>query len=97
MDTRRVTPIDGAARPRLARGVRLREDKARGGTVLLAPERVLNVSPTAVELLRRCNGERDVDAIINELAAMYTAEQERIATDVRALLGDLAAKGMVEL
>lgn len=92
-----MTSIEGAARPRLSRGVRLREDKTRGRTVLLAPERVLDVSPTAVELLRRCDGERDVNAIINELAAMYTAGKERIATDVRTLLGDLAAKGMVEL
>jgi pyrroloquinoline quinone biosynthesis protein D len=89
--------VDNAARPRLARGVRLRDDPARGRTVLLAPERVLDASPTALDILRRCDGERSVDAIVLDLAQVYAAPAERIATDVRALLSDLAARRIVEL
>lgn len=92
-----MTPIDGAARPRLSRGMRLREDEARGRTVLLAPERVLSPSPTAVEILRRCDGQRSVEAIVNELAVIYAADPQRIAADVCSLLGDLASKGIIEL
>lgn len=92
-----MTPIDGASRPRLSRGVRLREDAARGCTVILAPERVLNPSPTAIEILRRCDGERDVAAIVGELAVIYSADETRIGADVQALLGDLAARGIVLL
>ena len=92
-----MTTVDGASRPRLSRGVRLREDEARGGTVLLAPERVLNPSPTAIQVLRRCDGSRDVDAIVGELAALYAAEPDRIAADVRTLLADLVAKRVLTL
>ena len=92
-----MTAIDLAARPRLSRGVRLREDAARGSTVLLAPERVLNPSPTAMAILIRCDGERSVDTIINELASVYAADRARIAADVGGLLSDLVAKGLVRL
>lgn len=88
--------LDPEARPRLARGVRLREDPTRG-FVLLAPERVLNANPAAVEVLKRCDGARTVAAIVDDLALQFSAERTRIAADVDALLGDLAAKRMVEL
>jgi pyrroloquinoline quinone biosynthesis protein D len=88
-------PLD--ARPKLARGVRLREDSTRGGFVLLAPERVLNASPTAVEVLKRCDGKSSLSAIIDDLAARYSADRDRIGADVDALLSDLVDKRMVEL
>lgn len=84
-------------RPRLARGVRLKEDRARGGFVLLAPERVLTANATAVEVLRLCDGNRTVAEIIDELCQKFSVEPQRVATDVVTLLRDLAAKRMVEL
>lgn len=89
--------VDPAARPRLARGVRLREDRTRGGRVLLAPERVLTANATAVEVLKRCDGERTVSAIVDDLAATFSADRARIAAEVEALLAGLAAKRMIEL
>ena len=88
--------IDPAARPRLMRSVRLREDPARG-FVLLAPERVLTANPTAIEVLKRCDGERTVTQIVDELAATFSADRSRVAGDVEVLLNDLAAKRMVAL
>lgn len=84
-------------RPRLARGVRLHEDRARGRTVLLAPERVITLNPTAIEILRRCDGTRTFTAIIAELARMHEAEPGRIEADAEALLSDLVVRRMVEL
>ena len=89
--------LDPAARPRLARGVRLREDRTRGGFVLLAPERVLTANATAVEILKRCDGERTLSAIVDDLAQAFAADRVRVAADVRALLADLAGKRMIEL
>ena len=89
--------ISGEARPRLPRGVRLRSDEARGGHVLLAPERVIRADPVAVAVLTLCDGARTLDKIIEELCTAYKGERTRIETDVRALLADLAAKGMIEL
>ena len=91
-----MTPLADDARPRLARGVRLQEDKARGGFVLLAPERVLQANATAVEVLRLCDGERTLAGVVDALAAQFRIDRDRIDAEVKALLGDLAAKRMVE-
>ncbi|MCL4768003.1 MAG: pyrroloquinoline quinone biosynthesis peptide chaperone PqqD [Hyphomicrobiaceae bacterium] len=85
------------ARPRLARGVRLHQDRARGRTVLLAPERVISPNPSAVEILRRCDGTLTFAAIVEDLARVHRAEPGRIAADASALLRDLADRRMVEL
>ena len=84
-------------RPRLARGVRLHEDRARGRTVLLAPERVITPNPSAIEILRRCDGNRTFAVIIAELARMHEAELGRIEADAEALLDVLVGRRMVEL
>ncbi|MEJ0095586.1 MAG: pyrroloquinoline quinone biosynthesis peptide chaperone PqqD [Methylocella sp.] len=86
----------GAA-PRLPRGVRLKHDDTRGEWLLLAPERVVKVDPIAVAILQRCDGVATIEAIVDDLAATYSADRARIDTDVRALLADLAAKRMVDL
>jgi pyrroloquinoline quinone biosynthesis protein D len=92
-----VTNDAETARPRLARGVRLQEDKARAGYVLLAPERVLHLNGTAVEVLRLCDGERTVAELVDVLASRFNVERARVAAEVMELLRDLAAKRMVEL
>ncbi len=83
--------------PRLARGVRLRFDQARDAWVLLAPERVLMPDETAVEILKRCDGQATVEAIIADLCRTYDADRTEVMADVRAFLQDLADKGMVTL
>ncbi|HKG77070.1 MAG TPA: pyrroloquinoline quinone biosynthesis peptide chaperone PqqD [Beijerinckiaceae bacterium] len=75
----------------------MREDPARGRFVLLAPERVFDTNPTAVEVLRRCDGERTFAAIVDDLATAFNADRMRVAADAAALLGELATKRMVEL
>ena len=88
---------DDEAKPRLPKGVRLRHDEARGEWQLLAPERVLRADSVAVEVLKRCDGERTIRAIVDDLAATFVAERTLIDRDVRALLGDLAAKRVLDL
>jgi len=86
-----------SARPRLPRGVRLSRDQARGGFVLLAPERVVRADPVAAAVLERCDGARTLSEIVDDLCASYRGERGRIEADVRALLANLAAKKMIEL
>ena len=83
--------------PKLARGVRLRHDEARGQWILLAPERVLHPDPVAVEILKRVDGEKSIEAIVDELVAAFTIDRQRVETDVGAFLAGLAEKGMVEV
>jgi coenzyme PQQ biosynthesis protein PqqD len=89
--------LSGTTHPRLPRGVRLKHDDIRNEWLLLAPERVLKTDPIAVEILKRCTGERSLDAIVDDLASVYAADRTRIDTDVRALLSELAKKRLVDL
>jgi pyrroloquinoline quinone biosynthesis protein D len=79
--------------PRFSRGARLQEDKARGRWVVMAPERMFVPDETALEVLRLVDGTRDVEAIVDALAAKFDAPREVIAEDVRAMLEDLGGRG----
>jgi pyrroloquinoline quinone biosynthesis protein D len=81
--------------PGLAPGVRLTFDKARDRWVVLAPERVLVPDETALEILQRCNGATQLDAIVDELASAYSADRSEIEHDVRDLLASLIEKRIV--
>jgi coenzyme PQQ biosynthesis protein PqqD len=83
------------ALPRLAPGVRLHFDAKREAWVLLGPERVIEMEGPASEILRRCDGTRTVAQIVDELAALYTADRAEIEDDVRDMLTELATKRMV--
>ena len=82
-------------RPRLAPGVRLHFDSTRGAWVLLGPERVIEAEGPAHEILKRCDGTRTVGQIVDELAALYTANHAEIAVDVNDMLVELATKRML--
>lgn len=92
-----TTSTDIVWKPRLPRGVRLKYDETRGEWLLLAPERVIKADAIAVEILKRCDGTATFAAIVDDLAAQFSAGRERVETDVRALLEELAAKRMVDL
>jgi len=87
--------VSEASRPVLPRHARLKFDDTRQRWVILAPERVLAPDEIAVEILQLCDGERDVAAIIDALAAKYTADRAEIGRDVVAMLQDLADKGFL--
>jgi pyrroloquinoline quinone biosynthesis protein D len=92
-----VSVIADDAKPRLPRGVRLKHDETRNEWLLLAPERVIKTDPIAVEILKRCDGVATLSEIVDDLAQQFKADRGRIATDVKAMLGELAAKRMVDL
>jgi pyrroloquinoline quinone biosynthesis protein D len=60
----------------------------------MAPERLMLPDEQAVEILQCVDGVAGVGAIIDSLARRYTqAPRDMIATDVVAMLQDLADKG----
>ena len=95
--TEAPTPISPDAQPRLPRGVRLVHNEAQGGWVLLAPERVFKADAIAAEVVKRCTGEATFAAIVDDLAATFSAPRERIVADVTAMLRMLADKKLLEL
>jgi pyrroloquinoline quinone biosynthesis protein D len=87
--------MDAAAVPRFPRGVRLREDAARGRWVVLAPERAFVPDDVALEVLKLVDGARSVGAIAETLAARFDAPREVIEADITEMLRDLAERGVV--
>jgi pyrroloquinoline quinone biosynthesis protein D len=82
--------VSEASRPVLPRHARLKFDETRQVWVILAPERVLAPDEIAVVVLQLCDGVRSVAQMIE-----YAAERGAIATDVIAMLQDLADKGFL--
>ncbi len=87
--------MDAGAVPRFPRGVRLREDAARGRWVVLAPERAFVPDDVALEVLKLVDGARSVGAIAEALAARFDAPREVIEADIVEMLRDLAERGVV--
>ena len=80
-------------RPRLVTGARLRYDEVREEHLLLVPEGVVRLNPTAAEVLELCDGERSVDEIVDVLAARYDGAD--LSGDVRELVDAMAERGLV--
>ena len=89
------TVIAAASRPQLSPHVKMRQDTVRNRWTILAPERVFNLDAVAVAVLQLCDGVRSVGDMIDQLTIKYTAPREAIATDVIAMLQDLADKGFL--
>ena len=84
------------ARPCLLRGVRLREDPARG-MILLGPERIYELDVIAATILQRCTGEVDFAAMIDGLTADFAADRAEVEADVTELLLALRDKQLLAL
>jgi len=87
--------VSETSRPLLPRHAKLKFDETRQRWVILAPERVLAPDDIAVEVLQLCDGVRNVEQMIDQLAEKYTADRGAIAVDVIAMLQDLADKGFL--
>lgn len=89
--------LDDNAVVRLPRGVRMREDAARGGWVLLAPERIFQLDAIAHAIMTHVDGERSVSQIVDVLVVDYDAERRQIRHDVLALFHALIDRGVLEV
>jgi pyrroloquinoline quinone biosynthesis protein D len=65
----------------------------RNRHILLYPEGLVALNPTAAEILGLCDGRRTMDEIVALLNGKY--ESQDITADVEELLAGLAAKGLV--
>ena len=83
--------------PRLPHHVRIQFDPVRQAHAVLAPEKVFWPNEIGLDILRRCDGRANVEAIIADLAVVYDASQEELAGDVCAFLQEWADKLLVRL
>ncbi|OZB90331.1 pyrroloquinoline quinone biosynthesis peptide chaperone PqqD [Paenibacillus sp. XY044] len=79
---------------RLRSPARLKFDKARQTDLLLLPERVVNLNPTAGAILWLCDGTRSVQQIIGELETKYN--QSNLQEDILEFLTQAIERGWVE-
>jgi pyrroloquinoline quinone biosynthesis protein D len=66
--------IDPASKPKLARLFRMQYEEAQQNWVLLYPEGMVQLNQSASEILKRCDGERDVPAIVADLEKSFNVQ-----------------------
>ena len=62
-----------SSQPRVGTGFRLQWEPAQGCHVLLYPEGMVKLNGSAGEIMRRCDGERSVAAIVADLEQAFSA------------------------
>jgi len=94
---RREPPTDAMTaaefRPRLNPHYVFRWEASQDAHILLYPEGLIKLNPAAAEILKRCDGERDAEAIVADLAAAFPGQRDAIAADTRAFLAAAWSKG----
>lgn len=85
-----------ASTPGMPPHIKLRHDAGRGRWHVLAPERVFEPDPIAIEILKRCDGATTVEQIATELAKEYNAPLQEILTDTISMLQELSDKGVIK-
>ncbi len=78
-------------KPKLSRLFRLQWEEAQSGYVLLYPEGMVKLNQSAAEILKRCDGERDVNAIVDDLEQAF--EATGLEDDVKAFLCEASERG----
>jgi pyrroloquinoline quinone biosynthesis protein D len=84
-----------STKPAIARGFRLQWEPAQNAHVLLYPEGMVKLNGSAGEILKRCDGSRDVDAIVDDLERAFDATG--LAQDVKAFLSLAAERKWIEM
>ena len=79
------------ARPQVASLFRLQFEPVQDAWVLLYPEGMVKLNTPAAEILRRCDGQRSVEAIVDELEVAFS--RTGLADDVRAFLEQARGRG----
>jgi pyrroloquinoline quinone biosynthesis protein D len=70
--------------PKVSSRFRLQWEEAQQAWVLLYPEGMVKLNPSAGEIMKRCDGSRSVVELVAELEAAFTTSG--LEKDVRAFL-----------
>jgi coenzyme PQQ biosynthesis protein PqqD len=88
--------MESTDRPKLAARARVRLDRQTGQHMLLYPERGMALNATAHAIVTLCTGAHTLSEIVHTLRMKYQTGAE-LETDVRAFLGVLQERGLLEL
>ncbi|MBP5988952.1 pyrroloquinoline quinone biosynthesis peptide chaperone PqqD [Piscinibacter sp.] len=84
-----MNAVSVETRPRVGAGFRLQWEPAQECHVLLYPEGMVKLNGSAGEIMKRCDGERSIAAIVSELETAFNAQG--LQGDVLAFV-EMAAK-----
>jgi pyrroloquinoline quinone biosynthesis protein D len=84
-----------SVKPAIARGFRLQWEPAQNAHVLLYPEGMVKLNGSAGEILKRCDGSRDIDAIVADLEQAF--EAKGLSKDVTAFINLALERKWIEL
>lgn len=87
------TALPPSTRPRIGDGFRLQWEPAQDCHVLLYPEGMVKLNQSAGEILKRCDGTRDVAAIVADLETTF--ETTGLYPDVAGFLAMARAQRWV--
>jgi pyrroloquinoline quinone biosynthesis protein D len=82
---------DSENKPRLSRLFRMQWEDAQASYVLLYPEGMVKLNQSAAEILKRCDGERDVNTIVDDLQQTFGATD--LQDDVKEFLREANERG----
>ena len=68
-------------KPSLSRVFRMQWEETQNNYVLLYPEGMVKLNQSAAEILKRCDGERSVPAIVDDLERAFGANGLRDEVD----------------
>lgn len=69
-----MTELSTASQPRMGTGFRLQWEPVQDCHVLLYPEGMVKLNGSAGEIMKRCDGLRDVAAIVLDLEQSFGAQ-----------------------
>jgi pyrroloquinoline quinone biosynthesis protein D len=79
-----VSPLTLDSQPRVGPGFRFQWEPAQDCHVLLYPEGMIKLNGSAGEIMKRCDGEQSVAAIVADLEAAFSASG--LEADILAFL-----------
>ena len=82
--------------PRFAAQVKLHHDLARDQWILQAPEKIIELNETAVDIVEHCDGVLTVSEIIQSLCKEYQVSYEVISEDIMLTIQMLTDKRYLE-
>ena len=92
-----MSSSDSAWKPRLSAKARLKFDQVARQEMLLFPEAALILNETAAAIVRLCNGERPVGAIVAEvLREFHSRYPAALEVEVNAFLDRIRMRGLLE-
>jgi len=83
-------------RPKLAAKTKLRLDPKSNKYILLYPEKGLLLNPTGAAILKHCDGEQTLAAIIAALAVEFQSDSEVLRPEVLTFVQGLLDRGLLQ-